>query len=68
MNIGDLVRRKTVPPWRKKTHPQRELGIVVSIQAGWPNPDHECVAVCSLESGQTYDIARSLMEVVSESR
>jgi|TARA_Y100000310_G_scaffold266306_1_gene277753 hypothetical protein len=68
MKVGDLVRRKTIAPWRKKTHRRRELGIVVSIQMGGIDLDHECLAVFYPESGRTYDIAQALMEVVSESR
>jgi hypothetical protein len=68
VKVGDLVRRKTIAPWRKKTSRRRELGVVVSIQMGGINLDHECLAVYYSESGKTYDISEALMEVVSEGR
>ena len=67
MKVGDLVRRKTISPWRKKTHRRRELGLVLSMQeAGWSA--HVCLTVFYPESGKTYDIAQSLVEVLNESR
>jgi hypothetical protein len=68
VKVGDLVRRKTIAPWRKKRSRRRALGIVVSIQMGGINLDHECLAVFYPESGKTYDISQALMEIVSESR
>ena len=67
MKTGDLVRRKTISSWRKKTSSRRELGIVLSLQeAGWSA--HLCATVFYPESGKIYDIAQSLIEVISESR
>ena len=67
MKVGDLVRRKTISPWRKKTHRRRAFGIVLSMQeAGWSA--HVCLTVFYPESGRTYDIAQSLVEVISEDR
>jgi hypothetical protein len=67
MKVGDLVRRKNISPWRKKTSSRRELGLVLSIQeAGWSA--HVCLTVFYPESGKTYDIAQSLVEVLNESR
>jgi len=67
VKVGDLVRRKNISPWRKKTSSRRELGLVLSIQeAGWSA--HVCLTVFYPESGKTYDIAQSLVEVLNENR
>lgn len=68
MKVGDLVRRKTISPWRKKTHRRRAFGIVLAIHANGMNFDYNCLTVFYPESGKTYDIAQSLVEVISESR
>jgi hypothetical protein len=50
---------------------QREelgTGIVLSKQIGGYAPAHECVTVYYAKAGKSWDIAESLMEVVSESR
>ena len=67
MNVGDLVRRRNISVWRQRHSSRRELGIVLSLQeAGWSA--HLCATVFYPESGKIYDIAQSLIEVISESR
>ena len=74
MKVSDLVIRKIcdVPEWKARTSiNQRELlgcGIILSKQMGGSNPRHPCITVYYPKTGQTYDIAESLMEVISESR
>ena len=62
MKVGDLVRRKKANGWKVV------FGIVVSLQTGGRNPAHPCATVLYPEIMQQYDIAVSLLEVVSESR
>ena len=68
MKTGDLVRRKTISSWRKKTSSRRMFGIVLSTHMGGVNAAHKCLTVFYPESGKTYDIAECLVEVLSESR
>ncbi len=74
MKVGDLVIRKVrgVPDWKiRAAVNQRELlghGIILTKQIGGRNPEHPCVTVYYPKTGQIYDIAESLMEVISESR
>ena len=73
MKVGDLVIRK-VPERgtgrRAEAKRQRRVlghGLVLStFMSG--RPRHQCVTVYYSKVGRTYDIADSLMEVVSESR
>jgi hypothetical protein len=44
------------------------FGIVLSKQMGGSNPVHPCITVLYPKIGKAYDVAESLMEVVSESR
>jgi hypothetical protein len=43
------------------------LGIILSKQLGGSNPVHPCITVLYPRVGKMYDIAESLMEVISES-
>ena len=71
MNVGDIVIRR-IPekgsPRFETAIDQRQslgMGLVLSRQiAGWPA--HLCVRVYYPSVGKIYDIAESLMEVISE--
>ncbi len=74
MKVGDLVIRKI--PARGTGHgpcpaleQRRRLGHgVVLTQQMSGMPRHPCITVYYPKTGQIYDIAESLMEVISESR
>ena len=75
MKVGDLVIRKINRKSRTGLHKaamrQREKlgpGLVLSKQWGGSSPCHPCITVFYAKVGKTYDIAESLMEVISESR
>jgi hypothetical protein len=74
MKVGDLVIRKICegPDWKIRTAiNQRELlgcGIILSKQMGGSNPKHPCVTVLYPSVEKVYDIAESLIEVISESQ
>ena len=61
MKVGDLVKRK------KNIALKGGYGIVTSLRMAGSNPVHECATVLYPQIGE-YDIAVSLIEVVSESR
>ena len=73
MKVGDLVIRKVrgVPDYMMRAAVnQRDLlghGTILSKQMAG-KPQHPCVTVYYPKTGQIYDIAESLMEVISESR
>jgi len=67
MKVGDLVIRKkgkdmSTIIMRQKFH----LGIILSKQPGGRNPVHPCVTVYYPSIGKIWNIAESLVEVVSE--
>ena len=65
MKVGDLVIRK------KSTQDDvctMGLGIILSKQLGGYPPVHPCITVYYPEMGRSWDIAESLVEVISESR
>ena len=71
MKVGDLVIRK-VPERgtgrRASALEQRRRlghGLVLTKQMGGSNPRHKCITVYYPLSGEMYDIAESLMEVIS---
>jgi hypothetical protein len=70
---GDLVIRRIrgIPDWKQEAAiNQRNLlghGLVLSNHITG-NPKHKCVTVFYPQAGKAYDIAESLLEVVSESR
>lgn len=72
MKVGDLVIRK-IPPegWEhqpaKKQRRQLGAGFIISKQMSG-RPAHPCITVLYPKVGKIYDIAESLMEVVSETR
>ena len=71
MKAGDLVKREIDPArWKssREQHQRLGYGIVLSTQIGGRNPRHPCATVFWTKAGQVYDIAESLLEVVSESR
>jgi len=63
MKIGDLVKRK-----KKLAVDWHGYGIVTSLHMGGSNPVHECATVLWAQAGGEYDIATSLIEVISEGR
>ena len=68
MKVGDLVKREfNSVTWKeaRKQFLRLGYGIVLSKQMGGRNPEHPCITVLYPKTGQTYDIAESLMEVVS---
>lgn len=72
MKVGDLVIRKIPPkPWKnqpaEKQRRQLGAGFIISKQMSG-NPAHPCITVLYPKVGKIYDIAESLMEVVSETR
>ena len=72
MQVGDLVIRRVrgVAEWmRKPAIEQREtLGHGIVLQKNMAgNPEHPCVTVYYPKTGEIYDIAESLVEVISES-
>ena len=78
LKVGDLVIRKVSPHAGDHLNSLQEAsayqqrwrlgpGLILSKQmAGTPR--HPCITVYYPKTGDTYDIAESLMEVVSESR
>ena len=69
MKVGDLVIRKlNVPGWKEARRQRAELGhgIILSKQMDGSNPVHPCITVLYPKTGEIYDIAESLMEVISE--
>ena len=73
MKVGDLVIRKVrgIPDWKiRSAVNQRDLlghGVILEKQMAG-DPSHPCISVYYPKTGQIYDIAESLMEVISESR
>ena len=74
MKPGDLVIRNIShigPGWKNQVaQEQRErlgFGIVLTKQLAG-TPLHPCITVFYPKTGQTFDIAENLMEVISESR
>ena len=74
MKVGDLVIRKIPERGTNRRAPalrqRRELGhgLILTKQMGGSNPVHPCITVYYPLTGEMYDIAESLMEVISESR
>jgi len=65
MKIGDMVIRKNrVIDYISGFGP----GIILSKQMGGSNPVHPCITVYYPSVGKIWDIAESLVEVISESR
>ncbi len=73
MKVGDLVIRKVPERGTGRRAPgleqRRRLGhgLILTKQMGGSNPIHPCITVFYPKTGQTYDIAESLMEVISDS-
>ena len=74
MKVGDLVIRKVPERGTGRQAPALEQrrrlghGLILTKQMGGINPSHACITVYYPKTGDTYDIAESLMEVVNESR
>jgi hypothetical protein len=70
MKVGDLVKRQfNHARWKeaREQHKRLGYGIVLSKQRSG-RPAHPCITVLYPMTGEVYDIAESLMEVISESR
>ena len=68
MKVGDLVIRKEGKDMSSMIMRQKMgLGIILSKQPGGSNPVHPCITVLYPKVGRVYDVAESLMEVISES-
>ena len=73
MKVGDLVIRKRGGEalWQRQVAwEQRQefgTGIILSKQMDG-KPEHPCLTVYYTKAGKSWDIAESLMEVISESR
>lgn len=71
MKVGDLVIRKTknLPDWKLKPAIKQKQqlghGLVLSTQMAG-HPAHLCATVYYPKTGEIYDIAASLMEVIGE--
>jgi hypothetical protein len=64
VKVGDLVQRA---PRKTGALVDCKLGIVLSVQIGGRNPVHPTATVFYPVSGKTYDIAVSLIKVISKS-
>ena len=65
MKVGDLVKRKdplSLDGWNGLLGP----GFVIEKMMGGKNPVHPCVRVLYPRIGKFYDMAESLMEVMSK--
>lgn len=73
MKVGDLVIRKIPERGTGRRAPaliqRREYGhgLVLTKQMSG-EPRHPCITVYYPQTGETWDIAESLMEVINESR
>tara|TARA_E500000331_G_scaffold292503_1_gene289378 strand:- start:123 stop:338 length:216 start_codon:yes stop_codon:yes gene_type:complete len=68
MKVGDLVKRQfNHARWKeaREQHKRLGYGIVLSKHIAG-RPQHRCLNVFYPKVGESYDIAESLMEVVSE--
>ena len=73
MKVGDLVIRKVrdLPDWklRPAVDQRQRLGHGFILTKQWSGqPRHPCITVFYPKTGEIYDIAESLMEVISASR
>lgn len=74
MKVGDMVIRKVPERGLGRRAPALEQirrlghGLVLTKQMSGSNPVHSCITVYYPKTGQIYDIAESLMEVISEIR
>ena len=72
MKVGDLVIRKINDRgYDIEARRQRKKlghGIILTKQMAGSNPRHPCITVLYPKTGEIYDIAESLMEVISGSR
>ncbi len=74
MKVGDMVIRKIGEDgtWAaaaaRRQRQQLGCGIILKKSMGGSSPVHPIITVLYPKVGKTYDIAESLMEVVSESR
>ena len=73
MKVGDLVIRKIPERGTARLAPALEQrsklghGVILTKQMAG-NPSHPCITVYYPKTGDMYDIAESLMEVLSEAR
>jgi len=69
MKVGDMVKRQfNHARWKeaREQHKRLGYGIILSKHIAG-RPSHPCITVLYPKAGKIYDIAESLMEVVSES-
>ncbi|MBC8408832.1 MAG: hypothetical protein H8E12_08960 [Rhodobacteraceae bacterium] len=74
MKVGNLVIRKIIHEkgfvFRVKAAKEQRkrlgMGLVLSSHMGGSNQVHPCITVYYPKTGQTYDIAENLMEVLCE--
>jgi hypothetical protein len=73
VTVGDLVIRKIqkTPVWKFQVSTEQKerlgYGIVLTKQMDG-HPEHPCVTVLYPKTGEIYDIAESLVEIISECR
>ena len=68
MKVGDLVKRKVpLSSYLPDLQEDRVLGLVVALGHSG-NPRHPTASILCPPSGNQYEIARSLLEVVNEGR
>jgi len=66
MRVGDLVIRKRTNVEARSQRKRQGHGLILSKQIAGSNPAHPCITVFYPKTGQVYDIAESLVEVISE--
>ena len=72
MQIGDLVIRKSAPEgWKNQPAMEQRKrlghGIILAKQMSG-NPSHPCITVFYPKTGEIWDIAESLMEILAKGR
>ena len=68
MKVDDMVIRKRTSLTASGQRKRLSYGLILSKQMGGRNPVHPCLTVFYTKTGQVYDIAESLVEVISETK
>lgn len=73
MKVGDMIIRKISKHDQYGAPSRAQIrrlghGIILSKQMAGSNPVHPCITVYYPKTGQIYDIAESLVELVNECR
>ena len=63
-----MVIRKRTNVEARRQRKRQGYGLVISKQIAGSNPAHPCITVFYPKTGQVYDIAESLVEVISEAK